>query len=163
MKLEELKDIVENKRYSGQFIIFQYNDNKFIPHQYIEKIAQDMNLEIQYEYEITNSVLSGSDLFSISTTTNYLRIYDVDMLDFYDKNLINEKNLFIICKKINDNIKSYLDNYIVVIPKLEDWQIKDFAYSVGEGISQDNLDKLISICGNNIYHCSPSSIRNLYT
>lgn len=149
MQIDEVKYIIENKKYSGQMFIFQYSDTKFITQQYIEKLVLDFNFELSYSDEIDNKIITGVSLFG-SVNDNVLRVYDINEFD-YDINLSNEKNLIILCKKISERLKKIYANNIIIVPKLEDWQIKDFVYSVGNGIPESDLDKLIDLCDNNIY------------
>ena len=59
--------------------------------------------------------------------------------------------VYIICKTIDKKSLEVFNNYIVELPKLEDWQIKDYVYSVAEGANEKSLDRLIDVCGNDIY------------
>lgn len=149
MQIDEVKYIIENKKYSGQLFIFQYSDTKFITQQYIEKLVLDFNFELSYSDEIDDKIITGVSLFG-SVNDNVLRVYDINEFD-YDINLSNEKNLIILCKKINEGLKKIYADNIIIVPKLEDWQIKDFVYSIGNGIPESDLDKLIDLCDNNIY------------
>ena len=149
MQIDEVKYIIENKKYSGQLFIFQYSDTKFITQQYIEKLVLDFNFELCYSDEIDDKIITGVSLFG-SVNDNVLRVYDINEFD-YDINLSNEKNLIILCKKINEGLKKIYADNIIIVPKLEDWQIKDFVYSIGNGIPESDLDKLIDLCDNNIY------------
>lgn len=149
MQIDEVKYIIENKKYLGQLFIFQYSDTKFIIQQYIEKLVLDFNFELSYNDEIDDKIITGVSLFG-SVNDNVLRVYDINELD-YNVNLSNEKNLIILCKKINEELKKLYADNIIIVPKLEDWQIKDFVYSIGEGIPESDLDKLIDLCDNNIY------------
>lgn len=149
MQIDEVKYIIENKKYSGQLFIFQYSDTKFITQQYIEKLVLDFNFELSYSDEIDDKIITGVSLFG-SVNDNVLRVYDINEFD-YDINLSKEKNLIILCKKINEGLKKIYADNIIIVPKLEDWQIKDFVYSIGNGIPESDLDKLIDLCDNNIY------------
>lgn len=149
MQIDEVKYIIENKKYSGQLFIFQYSDTKFITQQYIEKLVLDFNFELSYNDEIDDKIVTRVSLFGV-VNDNVLRVYDINEFD-YDVNLSNEKNLIILCKKINEGLKKIYEDNIIIVPKLEDWQIKDFVYSIGEGIPESDLDKLIDLCNNNIY------------
>ena len=149
MQIDEVKYIIENKKYSGQLFIFQYSDTKFITQQYIEKLILDFNFELSYSDEIDDKIITGVSLFG-SVNDNVLRVYDINEFD-YDINLSKEKNLIILCKKINEGLKKIYADNIIIVPKLEDWQIKDFVYSIGNGIPESDLDKLIDLCDNNIY------------
>lgn len=151
MTLEQLKDAVQNNSYDGCLIILTYSDSKFIPVQYLNKIIQDKQWSLDYRYEIDNSIISVSDLFGMSSVSQCLRVFDVDIFDYSDSRLIEEKNLIIICKKVAEEVKRLFQNYIINIPKLEDWQIKDYVYSLLDGIKESDLDTFINLCGNNIY------------
>lgn len=149
MQIDEVKYIIENKKYSGQVLIFQYSDTKFIVKQYIEKLVLDFNLELSYNDEIDDKIITGISLFG-DVNDNILRVYDINEFD-YNGNILNEKNLIILCKKIKDELKTIYSDNIITVPKLENWQIKDFVYSVGDGIPESDLDKLIELCDSNIY------------
>ena len=149
MQIDEVKYIIENKKYSGQLFIFQYSDTKFITQQYIEKLVLDFNFELSYNDEIDDKIITGVSLFG-SVNDNVLRVYDINEFD-YSIDLSNEKNLIILCKKINEGLRNIYTDNIIIVPKLEDWQIKDFVYSIGNGIPESDLDKLIDLCDNNIY------------
>lgn len=149
MQIDEVKYIIENKKYSGQLLIFQYSDTKFIVRQYIEKLVLDFSFDLIYKDEIDNSIMTGPSLFG-DIESNELRVFDVDEFN-YNQNISKEKNLIVLCKKINDSIKSIYSDNIIIVPKLEDWQIKDFVYSVGDGIPESDLDMLINLCNNDIY------------
>lgn len=149
MQIDDVKYIIENKKYSGQVFIFQYSDTKFIVKQYIEKLVLDFNLELNYNDEIDDKIITGISLFG-DVNDNILRVYDINEFD-YNGNILNEKNLIILCKKIKDELKTIYSDNIIIVPKLENWQIKDFVYSVGDGIPESDLDKLIELCDSNIY------------
>ena len=104
---------------------------------------------MSYNDEIDDKIITGVSLFG-SVNDNVLRVYDINELD-YNVNLSNEKNLIILCKKINEELKKLYADNIIIVPKLEDWQITDFVYSIGEGIPESDVDKLIDLCDNNIY------------
>lgn len=153
MTIEELKYIIENKKYSGQFFIFQYTDSKFIVHQYIERLVRDFGFELIYKDEIDSSIKTQTTLFG-SLDNNALRVFDVENFDLDDSTLIKETNLIIICKKLSSFINNQYSDQIIIIPKIEEWQIKDFVYSLGNEIPESDLDKLINLCNNDIYRIS---------
>jgi len=119
MQIDEVKYIIENKKYSGQLLIFQYSDTKFIVRQYIEKLVLDFSFDLIYKDEIDNSIMTGPSLFG-DIESNELRVFDVDEFN-YNQNISKEKNLIVLCKKINDSIKSIYSDNIIIVPKLEDW------------------------------------------
>ena len=148
MTLEELKTIIESNNIPEQLVVFKLTDNDFIPNQYINFIGKSFEVEIKESYsELVNN---NVDIFSTGTN-NSLKVLRVDNFDCEDEGIKNAKNTFIICNKINKKSQELFNDYIITVPKLEDWQIKDYAYSVGQGINEQNLDKLIHLCNGNIY------------
>ena len=151
MTLEQLKNDIINNCYNGCPIVFVYSDSKFVPTQYVDKIVQDNNYTVDYKYDVDGSIISSIDLFGQNITDQYIRVYDVDVFDYCDSRLLTEKNIFVICKKVSDEAESMYKDLIINVPKLEDWQIKDYVYSLVEGIKESDLNRLISLCRNNIY------------
>lgn len=148
MTLEELKTIIESNNIPEQLVIFKLTDNDFIPNQYIDFIGKSFEVETKESYsELVNS---NVDIFSTGTN-NSLKVLRVDNFDCEDESIKNAKNTFIICNKINKKSQELFNDYIINIPKLEDWQIKDYAYSVGCGVDEQDLEKLIQVCNGNIY------------
>lgn len=79
------------------------------------------------------------------------RVWVVDTLSDYSPKLNACKNTFIICKKISKDVEDSYSEFIVDVPKLEEWQIKDFVYSVAKGVDTADLDELIRICNKDIF------------
>lgn len=144
MTIKDLKFYIENNSDINKLIIFKIADIDFIPIQYIKEIAKYMKKSIKY----IDSVNGLSNINIFDDVSNIFYVYRTDNFDIKDDSLKSIDNLFIICKKVCNN--NYKD-YIIDVPKLEDWQIKDFAYSLADGVDQANLDTLVNSCKNNIY------------
>lgn len=136
MNLDEIKNRIENAQTISLPIVF-VSDIDFVAKQYIER----MNINFIYTQSV-DDVTERADLFSIDNDVVY--VYCCDELDF-----VPNENVIIICKKI---VKSIIEkvNY-VVIPKLEDWMIEDYAYSRLDGIDKTDIKWLIDICKHDIY------------
>lgn len=149
MKLENLKRDIESKQYlETNLIIFKISENDFIPKQYINEIANILNKDIIYYHSVEELI---SSLSSIFVDNNSLNVYVCDAFDYDDSDISNYKNVFIITKKIKS--KLYTDN-IIEIPKLEDWQYKDYIKSYVKNIPDKDVDYLFNICNKNIYRLS---------
>lgn len=149
MKLENLKRDIELKQYSETtLLIFKISENDFIPKQYINEIANILNKDIIYYHSAEELV---SSLGSIFVYNNSLNVFVCDVFDYDNPDIMNYKNVFIITKKIKS--KLYTDN-VIEIPKLEDWQYKDYIKSYIKNISDKDVDYLFNICNKNIYRLS---------
>lgn len=148
MNCKELKTRIEENTIINPFIIFVYSDNKFLANQYTQAIAKNLNKSIQY-VDTLQPISTSNDIFNIQDD-EFLRVYNIDKLTL-NEDFINEKNLIIITKNVDDKTKSLFIDNIVELPKLESWQIKDYMYSILKDIDVRYIDWLIDNCNNNIY------------
>lgn len=152
MDIKELKSLIESKQLPNiGFIIFKYEDIDFLPNQYLLEICKILNLNINYIDDISNYITIQNDIFGLSNIDTLLNIFKIKSFNINNKILLEAKNLIVICNDISDDCKDIFSNNIVYFPKLEKWQIKDYVYSVAEGIDCKKLDNLISIYNYDIY------------
>ncbi len=149
MTVIELKKLIEEKKLNSDPLIFRYEDVPFLCYQYVREISKATSRTIRYLEEFVPD--ESNDIFGISEVGDEsLRVYRCDILDFDLSELDNEKNIIIITGKIEKEVERGNQN-IVIFPKLEGWQIKDYVYSVAEGIPENELDWLIDVCNSDIY------------
>lgn len=152
MTLHEFKTAIEQKAVGDELVIFQYEDVPFVADQYIREIAKIKNKKIQYLESIDNIGNSVADIFGLSEVDDGIRVYKCTEIESLSEKLRYETNLYIVVSKIKDKQSILpLENNLITIPKLEGWQLKDYMYSVAEGIERNNLDWLISASGEDIY------------
>ena len=150
MTLEQLKNSIQTKQLDDTLVIFKYEDVPFICYQYIKEISKILDKEIEYVEDLSSLVNNVSDIFGISETTDSVRVHRCEIFDIDFDTLKDEKYFFVITKKIEGKAKSLYNDYIVTVPKLEGWHIKDYVYSVAEGIDTNELDWFIDICKSDI-------------
>ena len=148
MNCKELKTRIEENTIINPFIIFVYSDNKFLANQYTQAIAKNLNKSIQY-VDTLQPISASNDIFNLQDD-EFLRVYNIDKLTL-NEDFINEKNLIIITKNVDDKTKSLFIDNIVELPKLESWQIKDYMYSILKDVDVRYIDWLIDNCNNYIY------------
>lgn len=149
MLLEELKQQIEDSQVTDKLIIFRC-DNTFVPRQYIQAISTIKNKPINYLEDIDSIGSDSFDIFGIEENNDVLRVFNCSTFESFNKNLSEQKDLFIICKKIDKDCEEIFKNSIIEIPDLVDWHIKDYTYSLLEGIDTKYLDWLLKICNNDI-------------
>lgn len=125
-------------------MIWVYSDNKFLCEQYIKEISKYKNLNIHYVDNLDGFKIKS--LFEKQEVNNgdYLTVYSCK--SYKDEiDITNVKNIIIVTEK-------YSGNYdYCVFPKLEQWQIIDYVYSVCEGVDKSDLDWLLKLCNYDIY------------
>lgn len=153
MELQELSNALKNNSNIEPFYIFLNTENTFLSNQYIEEISKVNSLSISYVDELKSLVPDKNDIFGCDVTLseNTLYVYKTDEFVCNDISIKNVKNLIIVCNKIEKNTAELFKTFIIEMPKLQEWQIKDYVYSLADGVDHRKLDWLISICNKDIY------------
>ena len=151
MTIQELKSHIENNTVPDTLIIFKNSDSDFLSKQYIAAIAKQKLLEINYIDDIKGVLQDSSSLFGddedIVTGLNVLK---TDLFTWTNPMLKDVKNLIIVVNKFESKeVETLFNQYTVSVPKVEEWQWKDYVYSVADGIDTTDLDWLRQLCGNN--------------
>ena len=146
MTLEELKHNIELNQELLPTIIMVCKDetSEFIFHQYLNQYARNNDLNCEFINDI--SELSNNNLFA--TPTNIIKLWFTNKLE----NIVIPKNqkLWVRCKSINKDLLNDYNFCVVEVPKLENWHIKDYVYSLLPNVPKSDLDNLIS-AHKNIY------------
>lgn len=149
LDIKTIKSEIENKNIQHKFIIFKYTDTDFIAFQYFNAICKVLSVECNYIDNLSEINTKHANLFGEPSLTQ-LFLYKTDKLETKIDSLF-KKDLIIICKTVEKKTADMYNDYIVELPKLEDWQIQDYVYSVCEGVEEKELDKLLAACKNDIY------------
>lgn len=141
MKLEEFKNSLIKNDIKNNNIVFRctYNGD-FLFHQYVNYYAKSNDLEIRFIDDI--SELRTSNLFG--SKSPYLYVYEISELK---ENLCTDDVVWIICKKVSKQVSIP----IVELGKIEEWQIKDYIYSVASGVDTKELDCIYNVYKSNLY------------
>lgn len=153
MTIQELKSQIESSCVTDAPIIFKEDESRFLSNQYITAISKCRNLEINYIEDLSEVVSDKFDFFACETDEQprCLNVLKSEVYNWGEKDLARATNLIVVVTKFADkDTEKKLSDYIVVMPKLEDWQIKDYVYSICEGVAQKDLDWLMSLCGKNL-------------
>lgn len=148
LNLNEVKTDLENNKDIDQFLIFYYEDTTdYIPVQYAKALARIRNSEILYVNEL-DEINSSPDPFSEPTSNLY--VYKTDSLERIPAKYL-QSNLIIITPKLLKDVEKEYDEYILRIPKLEEWQIVDYIKTVSPGLTQDEMEWLVRTYKSNMY------------
>ena len=148
MTIIELKKCIETQVIPEDFIIFLCSDNSFIADQYVEAICEINNLtktninSLQDQVSALSLVLEKTDELNVLKTDNF-----EEMLIDYS----NLKNTIVICNKIDKKIKPFVEDYIIQVPKLVDWQIKSYINKICPTLEPDEVEWLYDATNGDIY------------
>lgn len=168
MTLEDFFTCIQKNNIPEDLIIFKNpKSNDFISAQYITEILHQHNLERESIEDLSAVNLMASAFDALVKPT--LQVYKVDKFECTNSNLLMAKNLVISCKSIPAATKKIFKDYIIEIPELTDWQLKDYLFTQLDGMTQSNLDAIMQICNKDIYRIQleterlkifPSNMRN---
>ena len=149
MNIQELKASIESNKWELEsFYIFVEEPTHFLANQYINEIVKRHN-RVVIAVEDIDSFAYVASSFDIDDVSLY--IFRVEELDLTGIDTSNFSNLIIICNKVSKETKELFGNSIIEFPALETWQIKDFVYSIADGVTPIKLDWLINVCKGNIH------------
>ena len=148
MDVTELKKAIEENTLDDSFLVLQWSDNNFIAHQYVNTIAKNKKLKLDYIDDLKGYNNTLDDFFG-DVVADTLYVMNVEKFTCDIEDFSNYKNVVVICKNIdcNDNVITY----VVKLPKIEDWQINDYMKMRCNGINKEKLEWLQKVTNNNIY------------
>ena len=132
MLLQELKEKIENKTYEKNMLIFKYEDTDFIPNQYIKEIQKIVGEEVVYVESLSEVGSNNNGFFA----EEQMYVYECDKLDSY---ISYNKDLIIVTKNIPKDVLKDFQEYITIVPKLEQWMIEDYIKSYCDGLSDSTV------------------------
>ena len=151
MTLPELKNLIMSKQSISELIIFKCEDEDFIPSQYIKEICNYTNSQLVTINDLQEYPTNQHNAFE-EEDINYIYKYVCeDQLNELEENYKAFNNLFIICTKISKDLTSKFKDNIVEIPKLTEWQLKDYVPVVCPGLSEDQASWLAKGCNSSAY------------
>lgn len=155
MGLEQLKTLVISNIIPKGVTILLCKYDDFVPLQYVESYRKN-NVNVKYIDDLSIVTTRVDALFGDYTDdSNTLYVYSCDNLDLSETEISNiqiaTKNVIVICTKVSDMVQSKLSDKIIVVPKLEKWQIEDLAYSMADGADPDDIEHLLKVCGNDVH------------
>ena len=123
MDVKKLKESILNNSLSDDFLILLCEENFFVADQYVSKICQNKHCQENYVEELINQ--DNSSLSLVFDFSNSINILKTEVFNLFYNDYSQFKNNIVICSKIDKKIEPQLIEFIVKIPKLVDWQIKD--------------------------------------
>lgn len=149
MTLKDLKSLIENKQSLPTLIIFK-GTHTFIANQYISAMLSNLNTQIEYLDTLESIGSKALDIFGFEQEQNTLKLFRTDCLEWVDNNLLTDKQLVIIAKKVDKDIETAYKSNIIELTSLEEWQIQDYLYSILDGVDRNLIDWMIKRCNGNI-------------
>lgn len=141
MTLVELKKFITDKVKPSDFMIFIDKDNKFLAKQYVEALGNLTTggiCKITSIYEPQHSSLS-----LLTAPEDCLNVLTVETFNEIAENYSDFENTIVVCEQIDKSIDSLVENFVIKMPKLEEWQILDYIKTLCPEIDETEASWLI--------------------
>lgn len=152
MNIIELKDAIINGDLNDDLLVLVADDGHFLANQYLHEIAELKKMPIN-EINCLAELTEVSALSMIMGYDNRLNLLRVDTFSEEHASYYDFKNVIVICDKIDKKLEKdpELMQFVVKMPKLADWQVKDYMSVICPSISERDADWLYSATKGNIY------------
>lgn len=148
MTLMDLKKFITDKIVPSDFMIFVSKDCPFLAYQYVKALG---DLSISGINKI-NSIYEPqqSSIMLLTDTEGTLNVLYTDTFDERSEDYSQFENTIVVCEQVAKDIAKNVENYVIKFPKLEDWQICDYAKTMCPSIEESELMWLVQASGNSI-------------
>ena len=148
MTIELFKQLVEQKQDISDLVVLKYDKDPFLADHYLQRILRYS--EYEFISELTPFLKKSNNIFG--EAQDILYIHRCDSLNEIATPALLNRKILIICKSFaSKDVENSFGEHVIQLPKLEDWQIKDFAYSLIKGVPEEQIDRLLSLCKNDYY------------
>lgn len=148
MTLVDLKKFITDKTVPSDFMIFVSEDCPFLAYQYVKALG-DLSIsginKISSIYEPQQS-----SLMLLASTEGALNVLYTDTFDERSEDYSQFENTIVVCGQVSKDIAKNVENYIIKFPKLEEWQICDYAKNLCPNVEEDDLLWLVKATDNDI-------------
>lgn len=149
MTLRELKLSIQDKDIPDTFFVFLCPANDyFLASTYVNAICEVKQLEKTFEESIFSQ---ESALSLVMSFENNFRVIVTDTFSEVSTDYSKFTNTAVLCSKIDKKIEKVLADYIIEIPKLVEWQIKDYIHQRCKGLTEKVISEIYEATGGNLY------------
>ena len=148
MTLMELKTSITNKIVPSDFMIFISKENQFLANQYAKALGELANGGITKISSIYEPLQSS--LMLLTSNSETLNVLVVETFDERSEDYSQFENTVVICEQVDKSIAKSVENYIIKFPKLEEWQLCDYAKTLCPALDIEDISWLVKASDNSI-------------
>ena len=141
MTLVELKNYITSGIVPHDFLILIDNDNKFLARQYVKAIGNLATGGVNKIYSIYEPFQSSLAL--LTAPEGCINVLYTDTFDERAEDYSQFENTIVVCEQIDKTISKVVENFTIKLPKLEEWQILDYAKTFCPAVEEEDLLWLI--------------------
>lgn len=147
MTLSELKNFINNGIVPSDFMIFVSKDSDFLVNQYVQELQR-----LASDSKRVPSIYTAkqTSIAILTSQEDCLNLVYTDTFDERAEDYAQFENTIVICAQVDKSILKSVEKYTINFPKLEEWQIFDYAKTLCPGLEDNDLLWLIKATNNNI-------------
>ena len=144
----ELKNFITEKIVPTDFMIFVSKDNPYLATQYVKALGE---LSVGGINKITSIYEpQRSSLMLLTSSAEALNVLTVDTFDERAEEYSQFENTIVVCEQVDKSIAKNVEKYIIKFPKLEEWQICDYAKTICPKLDNEDIEWLVKATGGSI-------------
>lgn len=148
MTLIDLKNFINNKIVPTDFMIFVSKDCPFLANQYVKALGE---LSIGGVNKISSIYEpQQSSIMLLASPTEALNVLFTETFEERSEDYTQFENTIVVCEQVDKSIAKNVEKYIIKFPKLEEWQIFDYAKTLCPTIDDEDLQWLVKASENSI-------------
>ncbi len=148
MTLVELKNFITSGIVPHEFLILVAKENKFLARQYVTAIGNLATSGLNKISSIYEPLQSSLTLLTVPEDS--INVLFVDTFDERAEDYSQFENTIVVCEQIDKTIISATSDYTIKLPKLEEWQILDYAKTLCPAVEEEDLLWLIRASDNSV-------------
>ena len=148
MTLVDLKNYITSGIVPHDFLILVDKDNKFLARQYVKAIGNLAPGGINKISSIYEPFQSS--LMLLAAPEECINILITDTFDERAEDYSQFENTLVVCEQIDKTISKVVEDFTLKLPKLEEWQILDYAKTLCPAVEEEDLTWLIKASNSSI-------------
>jgi hypothetical protein len=141
MNLIELKNFITTGIVPSDFLILVNKDNKFLAKQYVKALGELAPGGINPISSIYEPFQSSLAL--LAAPAGCINVLTVDTFDERAEDYNQFENTVVVCEQIDKSIEKAVAEFVIKLPKFEEWQIFDYAKTLCPTVEDEDLNWLI--------------------
>lgn len=150
MEIQDLRQSIEDGILGDELLVFVCPTDMWLADKYIDLIAESKGLAINK----INSLEETTDMSPLALIMNFdekLNVLKTETFDEYSTEYYAMKNIIVVCNQVDKKIESLVAPYVIKMPKLVDWQVKDYMTLICPELNEKALEWLYNATKGNIY------------
>ena len=149
MNLYQLKDRLSKNSVPEELIIFKCESDFYLADQYVAEMCRRSGKPKNLVKTLSETLDSAVAL--VMSFEDNLNVVKTETFDEAATNYGRYSNCVVICNKIDKKLENILAPYVIEVPAVKDWQMKDYIKAYCDGLSDNAVEWLYKYTNGDYY------------